>query len=165
MHECFTIKEAAKRTGLTPKTIRYYEQMGLIPAVERSRPGFKANGYRLFTQRDINRLEFVKRAKHLSLSLAQVKELLTATERGSGRPQLLALVEQKLSEIDDTVQDLRALRRALKEFRQRAENASEITRSCCEPVCGPLTCEPESRTAALVQVGKSARFGKEVAHV
>ena len=110
MQEYLTIKEAAERVGLPPKTIRYYEEIGLIPAFQRSRPGFEGNGYRLFAQQDINRLEFVKRAKRLDLSLAQVKELLTATERGSASPQLVTFVEEKLSAIKENIQGLQSLR-------------------------------------------------------
>ena len=154
MQEYLTIGEAADRVGLRPKTIRYYEEIGLIPTFERSRPG-SANGYRLFTQQDINRLEFVKRARRLDLSLAQVKELLIATERGSASAQLLAFVEERLSEIDENIQDLQSLRRALEDLRQRVEEAEETTLSCCEPVCGPLTCGPESQNPSLVQLGKS----------
>lgn len=155
MHEYRTIKDAAKRAGLTPKTIRYYEQIGLIPPFERSRAGSNANGYRLFTQPDINRLEFVKRARRLGLSLAQVKELLTATERGSASPQLGAFIEQKLSEIDQSIRDLRSLRGALGDLRRRITAKPEKTpQSCCEPVCGPITCGPESQIPSLVQIGK-----------
>ena len=155
MQESLTIKEAAKRVGLTPKTIRYYEGIGLIPAFERSRPGFRGNGYRLFAQHDMNRLEFVKRARRLGLPLAQVKELLTATEEGSASPQLSTFVEEKLSEIDENIEDLRSLRRVLEEFRQRMEKAEKTTQPCCEPVCGPLTCGPENQSPPLVQVVKS----------
>jgi DNA-binding transcriptional MerR regulator len=159
MQGYLTIKDAAKRAGLTPKTIRYYEQIGLIPPFERSRAGFKANGYRLFTRPDINRLEFVKRARRLGLSLAQVKELLAATERGSASPELGAFIEQKLSEIDQTVRDLQSLRGALGEFRRRINAKLEKTpQSCCEPVCGPITCGPEGQIPSLVQIGKDGRL-------
>lgn len=155
MQEHLTIKDAAKRAGLTPKTIRYYEGIGLIRPFERSRAGFKSNGYRLFTQPDINRLEFVKRARRLGLSLAQVKELLTATERGSASPQLGAVIEQKLSEIDRTIKDLHSLRGALGQLRRRIKTKLEGTpQSCCEPVCGPITCRPENQIPSLVQIGK-----------
>lgn len=160
MQGYLSIKEAGKRVGLTSKTIRYYEEIGLIPAFQRSRPGFRGNGYRLFTQQDINRLEFVKRARQLSLSLAQVKELLTATERGSAPRQLLALVEEKLSEIDARIQDLHSLRRAFGELRRRTESAEKTTQSCCEPVCGPITCGPESQNPSLVRVTKRRRSGR-----
>lgn len=166
MQEYLTIKDAAKRAGLTPKTIRYYEQIGLIPPFERTRAGFKSNGYRLFTQPDINRLEFVKLARRLGMSLAQVKELLAATERGSASPQLGAFIEQKLSEIDQSIKDLHSLRRALGELRRRINAKREKKpQSCCEPVCGPITCGPESQIPSLVQIDKDRRSEREVAHV
>lgn len=155
MQEYLTIKEAAESVGLPPKTIRYYEQIGLIPALQRGRPGLAGNGHRLFTQADINRLQFVKRTRRLGLSLVQVKELLTATERGSASPRLLAFIEKKLSEIHESIQDLQALRRVLEELRQRVDRAEEGTQPCCVPVCGPITCGPESQNPPLVQVGKS----------
>lgn len=153
MLEHVTIKEAAKTVGLPPKTIRYYEEVGVIPAVRRSRPGLAGNGYRLFTQQDMNRLEFVKRARRLGFSLVQVKQLLAAAEEGAASPQLVAFIEEKLFEIDQTVQHLQALRRSLEEFRQRMERAGQTTQSCCEPVCGPITCGPESQTPPLVPLG------------
>lgn len=158
MRDYLTIGKAAKRLGLTPKTIRCYEEIGLIPAFQRSRSGLGGNGYRVLTRQDLNRLEFVKRARRLGLSLAQVKELLTATERGAASRRLAAFIEQKLSEVDQTVEDLQSLRRGLAELLRRTKAKPEPTpQSCCEPVCGPITCEPESRTPVLVQVGRSER--------
>jgi DNA-binding transcriptional MerR regulator len=159
MPEYLTIKDAAKRAGLTPKTIRYYEQIGLIPPFKRSTTGYKANGYRLFTHSDINRLEFVKRARRLALSLVQVKEMLDATERGSGSPRVAALIDQKLSEIDRTIKDLRFLRGALGELRRRIDaKPDKPPPSCCEPVCGPITCGPESQMPSLMHIGKDRRL-------
>lgn len=156
MPKYLTIGKVAKRVGLNPKTIRYYEEIGLLPGFERSRSGSAGNGYRLFTERDINRLEFVKRARELDLSLAQVKELLRATERGSGSSQLVAFVDDRLVEIERRLHDLESLHRTLTQLRERIKvRGRKMTQSCCEPVCSPITCEPESQTAALVQVAKS----------
>ncbi|MBI4544239.1 MAG: MerR family transcriptional regulator [Gemmatimonadetes bacterium] len=155
MERHVTIKEAAKRVGLPPKTIRYYEDVGVIPRLKRNRSAPGANGYRVFGEQDIHRLQFVKRARRLGLPLAQVKELLVATERGSGAPRLLTLIEQRLSEIDQNIEELRSLRQALVDFRRRTEAAEEPVRSCCEPVCGPLTCEPEDESAPLVRIANT----------
>jgi DNA-binding transcriptional MerR regulator len=158
MAKYLTIGNVAKRVGLNPKTIRYYEEIGLLPGFERSRSRPTGNGYRLFTEQDIHRLEFVKRARELDLSLAQVKELLRATERGSGSSELVAFVDAKLGDIERRLHDLESLRRALTQLRDRTKvKARKTTASCCEPVCSPITCGPEGQTAALVQVGKSTR--------
>lgn len=152
MEGYLSIKEAAKRVGLTPKTIRYYEQVGVIPTVKRNRSGARGNSYRLFSERDINRLGFVKRARRLGLSLVQVKELLTATERGVASRRLLAFINQKVSEVDENIRDLESLRQTLVELRHRLEDAEEPPGSCCEPVCGPLTCGPENESVPLVRI-------------
>lgn len=157
MEEHLRIKEAAERVGLNPKTIRYYEEVGLLPRFRRIGTGLGRNRYRLFTRQDLNRLTFVKRARQLGLSLAQVKELLTATEQGAPSTRLAAFVDEKLSEIDSRVRELSSLRRALRQLRQRLDEGPTAARSCCEPVCGPITCEPAKDGAVLVALTKRPR--------
>ena len=70
------IGEAAAATGLTPRTIRYYEELGLLPAPERTEGDF-----RLYTARDVRRLSDVARLKELlGLSLAEIKQIVEADE-------------------------------------------------------------------------------------
>lgn len=156
MEQFLTIGKAARAVGLKPNTIRYYEGIGLIPQLRRNRTGFVVNGgYRLLSQQDLNRLRFIKNARQLQLPLAQVKDLLAATERGSAIPQLLSLVQGKLSEIDEQIRNLRSLRRALEQLWRRALESETAIEPCCEPVCGPLTCEPRSQSSAPIQIGNS----------
>lgn len=165
MEQLLTIGEAARRVGLKPSTIRYYEGIGVIPRLRRNRAGFAPNGgYRLLSQQDVNRLRFVKKARQLELPLAQVKELLAATERGSATPQLLSLVQGKLSEIDQQIRNLRSLRRSLEQLWRRALEGETAAEPCCEPVCGPLSCEPGSENSALIQIG-NRKLKKEVGRV
>lgn len=63
---------AAHRSGLNPKTIRYYESKGLIPSRRR-----QANGYRDYTEADVHTLSFVKRARSLGFSVQEVAEPLS----------------------------------------------------------------------------------------
>jgi len=65
MDRYLRIGEVAKKTGLNPKTIRYYEEIGLIPPPRQSEARFFSAGYRLFTREDVERLELIKRAKLL----------------------------------------------------------------------------------------------------
>lgn len=72
------IGEVAKRSGLPVKTIRYYEDIGLLkPLVVRS-----PTGYRLFQPQVLNRLAFIKRAQGLGLNLAEIGEILAVHDRG-----------------------------------------------------------------------------------
>ena len=72
------IGEVASVSGLSVKTIRYYEDIGLLsPTVERSE-----SGYRLFSSSVLTRLSFVKRAKSLGLSLSEIREILEIRDLG-----------------------------------------------------------------------------------
>jgi MerR family copper efflux transcriptional regulator len=72
------IGEVASLSGLPVKTVRYYEEIGLLtPTVERSQ-----SGYRLFNGQIINRLAFIKRAQSLGLSLGEIKDILNIHDQG-----------------------------------------------------------------------------------
>jgi DNA-binding transcriptional MerR regulator len=72
------IGEVANLSGLPVKTIRYYEEIGLLaPTVARS-----PTGYRLFHKQVLNRLAFIKRAQKLGLALNEIKEILVVYDRG-----------------------------------------------------------------------------------
>lgn len=73
----FRIGEVAKRTGVTPRTIRYYEEIGLLPAVEGRDPG----SHRLYGERDVERLEELLQLKEvLGATLDELRELATAED-------------------------------------------------------------------------------------
>jgi MerR family transcriptional regulator, copper efflux regulator len=76
--ELLKIGQVARQSGLSVKTLRYYEDLGLLtPAVERSR-----SGYRLFRPQIFNRLAFIKRSQALGLSLSEIREILEIRDRG-----------------------------------------------------------------------------------
>jgi len=106
------IGEAAARSGVSAKMIRYYESIELIAAGRRSDAG-----YRLYGDKDVHALRFVKRARSLGFSLDQIRDLLSLwqnTSRASGDVKQIALghVTQlnqriaELTEMRDTLQDL-----------------------------------------------------------
>src|SRR5258708_32647874 len=78
MRDGMRIGELAARFGLNPKTIRYYEEIGLL-----KRAGRSESGYRLYGKPDVERLGFIRRAKTLSLSLDEIRDILSAQEEGS----------------------------------------------------------------------------------
>ncbi len=98
-----TIGEVAARTGLPAKTIRYYEEAGLIAPAARA-----GNGYRVYDERALELLGFVKRARDLGFGMAEVAELLALLgdpRRASADVRLVATrhlrrVEQKLVELE-----------------------------------------------------------------
>ena len=69
------IGDVAERTGLSLRTIRWYEEVGLVPPSART-----SGGFRLYTDADIERLELVKRMKPLDLTLEEMRDLLTTVD-------------------------------------------------------------------------------------
>lgn len=103
-----TIKEAARRSGLPAKTIRYYEQIGLI------HPARGQNGYRRFRDSDLHRLAFLARARSLGFSIEDCRALLALWEdrsRASGDVKRLA--ESHLAQISAKIAELQAMQAAL----------------------------------------------------
>jgi Cu(I)-responsive transcriptional regulator len=102
------IGEVSERSGLPPKTIRYYEDIGLI------RPRRGANGYRAFGDADAHRLAFLGRARSLGFSIEECRALLALygdAERASGDVKQLA--EAHLEAIDRKIGELAAMRATL----------------------------------------------------
>lgn len=102
------IKDVADQSGLPPKTIRYYEDIGLI------RPARAANGYRDFSAADLHKLVFLGRARSLGFSIEDCRMLLALYEdraRASGDVKRLA--EDHLGRIDRKLAELAALRDTL----------------------------------------------------
>lgn len=103
------IGEAAKATGITPKMIRHYEQVGLIQPAERS----DAN-YRVYSDMDLNVLRFIRQARRLGFATAQIATLL-ALWRDRERPSrdVKQLARAHIVELDAKIAELAAMKTTL----------------------------------------------------
>ncbi len=102
------IGEVAERSGIPPKTIRYYEDIGLV------RPQRSGNGYRAFRKTDLHKLAFVGRARALGFSIEDCRTLLSLYEDGSRESaQVKAVAEEHLTAIDDKIAQLQSMRETL----------------------------------------------------
>lgn len=111
----FTIGRLAEETGLSRKSIRYYEKEKLIPKAERSRAD-----YRLYKADVIVRLRFIQKAKAIGYSLDEIRQILTLSQQGkSCCDRAYAWSEQKLSELDEQIRFLKGLRGRLQEHREQ----------------------------------------------
>lgn len=112
MLDNFSISQISKRTGISAKTIRYYEDLGLV------NPQRAENGYRNYNNKDEQRLLFVKRAKALGLTLKEIASISQTISGGNcdnAKAQTVELIEDKLSEIDRQITELTALKYYLRE--------------------------------------------------
>ncbi|MCK6624593.1 MAG: heavy metal-responsive transcriptional regulator [Anaerolineae bacterium] len=111
------IRELAKQTGVSPKTIRYYESIGLIPPPQRAE-----NNYREYTFADAERLRFIVAARSLGFSLNDIAEFVAARSDGLlPCRRVLDSLDQHLAEIDRRIADLLALRETLDHIRREGE--------------------------------------------
>lgn len=109
------IGEIARRLGLNPRTIRFYEQEGVLPKPERTEAG-----YRIYGVADEERLRFIKAAQRLGLKLGEIKEVLAFRERGEVPCAYVAeVIGARLAEIDEQLRDLRTLKRELTSLQRR----------------------------------------------
>lgn len=105
------IAEASERSGLPAKTIRYYEDIGLIT------PGRAENGYRAFRPRDLHALEFLGRARSLGFTIEECRTLLHLYEdKSRASADVKAVTRTHLDHIETKIAELQAMHRTLTEL-------------------------------------------------
>lgn len=103
------IGEAAARSGVAPKNIRYYESIGLIGPARRAE-----NGYRDYHDTDVQMLNFVNRARGLGFSVKQLAELLSLyQDRGRASADVKAIALDHMAEIEQKIEELQSMHRTL----------------------------------------------------
>jgi MerR family copper efflux transcriptional regulator len=112
------IGELAQRAGTTAKTLRFYEQAGLLPEPERT-----PSGYRDYDEGVLDRLAFVKAAQAAGLTLAEIREVI-AVRDNTGPPceHVVALLDAHAAALDARIAELTALRDDVRRLRARARH-------------------------------------------
>lgn len=131
------IGEAAKTSGVSAKMIRYYEQTGLLPAVDRSE-----SGYRIYSDSDVHRLNFIRRARDLGFSVAEIGELLSLwSDRSRHSADVKHLADAHIASLQEKIRHLR----------QMADTLQRLSDCCAgddRPECPILDGLESSSTAA-----------------
>ncbi|MDO5865036.1 MULTISPECIES: heavy metal-responsive transcriptional regulator [Paenarthrobacter] len=121
------IGETAAAAGLTAKTLRFYEDRGLLPAADRA-----PNGYRDYPHETISRLEFIRRGRTAGLTLAQIGDILSVRDIGQAPcVHVRDLLANQLRDLDAQIAELTALRATVAEFHDAAAAGD------------PAACDPE----------------------
>ena len=110
----FNIGQAAEASGVSAKMIRHYEENGFVPKAGRT-----VAGYRIYRENEVHMLRFIRRARDLGFSLKEIKELLglwNNRRRASG--DVKKLVQRHMKELDQKIEELRAMRRTLMNLAQ-----------------------------------------------
>lgn len=132
------IGRLAKSGGVSVETVRYYERIGLLEPAERG----GSSGYRSFPAEALRRLHFIRRAKNLGFSLAEIGELLELRVLPEARAADVRLkVEEKLVDVRQKIDDLERIGRTLERLAESCDGRGGIE-DCV--ILGALE-EPSSR--------------------
>ena len=137
------IGELARTARVNPKTVRYYESIGLLPAAERN-----AAGYRVYSESDADRVGFIKAAQRLGMRLDEISEVL-ALRDADKRPcgYVRQVLHEHVGDIDERIAELQRMQQQLLELDARADRlATEEADAASCPLIDHMRRESEPRT-------------------
>ena len=112
-----TIGQLAKKTGLNVQTIRYYERIGLI-----EKPDTNEAGYRIYPEKSVEVLRFIKHAKEIGFSLKQISEIFSIdNNKNNTCARVKKLAQEKVAEIDKRIYSLNLIRKELQNLISQCE--------------------------------------------
>ena len=139
MERKLTIGQLAELVGVPRKTIRYYEEVGVLPPPSRSDAR-----YRLYSDIDVRRVELVRRARALDMGLPEVRELVEWASTGSCsdfQERFKEVLHRKLEEVDRRIADLEHLKQDLRSMGAHFEASQKETDGGHTVLeCSPETC-------------------------
>lgn len=135
MDQHLSITALARQTGVSSKSLRYWEALGLLPQASRSH-----TGYRFFSSESIAYVGFVKKSKAMGLTLKQMQGVLRLARKGFGPcPTVESWVDQRIVELEAEIQsrterlaDLKRIQRSYTEIRRSRTRSQE----CCSLLVG-----------------------------
>lgn len=105
----FPIGEAARRSGVSAKMARHYESLGLLPSVARTEAG-----YRLYSDKEVHTLRFIKRARSLGFGMGEIADLLRLwQDQGRSSAQVRRIAQQHVDDLQQRIAELSAMQRTL----------------------------------------------------
>jgi len=142
------IGQLAELAGCTVKAVRFYEAKGLLP-----RPARSPSGYRLYTERDHKRLQFIQRVKLIGLPLAKIKELVYHLGEEECacptiRPHLQQQIREQLKDVGARIDQLAVLKEELESFLAKMRRAG---RPLPEDLCA-CAGDSDSPSAQLLKI-------------
>ncbi len=113
--DMFFIGELAKQIDINPKTIRYYEEISILP-----RPKRGTNNYRVYSLDTVNRLSFIRKAQGLGFTLREIKEVLTISDRGNDPCEHVGeLLKGRIVDLEKKLMELKIVQTKLKKLEKQ----------------------------------------------
>lgn len=125
------IGEASRLSGLPPKTLRYYEEVGLVT------PARSTNGYRNYRERDVHMLRFLQRSRSLGFSIDEARRLLALyADENRKSEDVKRLASRRMAEIDRKIAELKSLRRVLVDLTEQCQGGGGPDCPILEEIAG-----------------------------
>ncbi|MFZ3101695.1 MAG: MerR family transcriptional regulator [Desulfitobacteriaceae bacterium] len=128
------IGDLAKRVGVTVRTVRYYEELGLFPPAQIS-PG----GFRLYTEDDLRKLNYIKRFKNLDFPLDEIFCLLSSSEGDHNKSEKisssLTLLQTQLDQVEEKMKQLETIKKDIEEAVKLLQECSDCQKGNCNKGC------------------------------
>jgi MerR family copper efflux transcriptional regulator len=140
MEIVMNIGQAAAASGISAKTIRYYEDTGLVPVADRT-----GAGYRVYNENDVHTLRFIQRARRLGFSMGSIRQLLTLWQdrnRASAEVKVLALAQ--MAELNQKLVGLRAMKRTLEHLAAHCQGDDRPDCPILDDLAGEKAVPPSS---------------------
>ncbi|RQO55660.1 Cu(I)-responsive transcriptional regulator [Paucibacter sp. KBW04] len=110
--ELFNIGEAAARSGVSAKMLRHYESLGLLPKVARTE-----SGYRLYSEREVHTLRFIRRARDLGFSMAEIADLLKLWQnRRRSSADVKRIAQTHIADLERRLAEMTAMKNSLQQL-------------------------------------------------
>jgi len=131
MRQALSISALARSTGVTSKTLRYWERVGLLPKAARTH-----TGYRIFGAEANHYIDFILKTKSVGLTLSEMKRVIEFARQGKNPcPEVLQWIDEKDRAVEQQIHSLRALQRRLRRFRRICSISSVTTCAREEELC------------------------------
>lgn len=151
------IGEVARRAGMKPQTVRYYEAMGLLSPIVRS-----TSGYRSYDSKTLQELGFIRRAQSLGFSLGDVKQILQVARAGRAPcTRVLAIAESHVAELGERIAQLSTLRKQLKRAVQKWRDGG-VPADCASTLCGMIVGSAEMMSSQSVSIRSSSPIRRAI---
>ena len=135
------IGQASKEAAITPKMIRYYESIGLLPEADR-----RTSGYRDYAPDDVSRLKFLRRARSLGFSVPQIHELMRLwSDHSRSREQVRSLALSRAADLEVKAQELQEMIGTLRRLAQDCKRGDRPDCPIIEELGGGKTSGPANR--------------------
>ncbi len=156
-----TIGRVADQTGVSAQAIRYYEREGLLPAPYRTH-----TGYRLYGTEVVSRLNFIRQARALGLSIEEIKEIFRLSEAGRAPCcRVREVLSEKLDDLDRRIAELTRFRGELQAFLRKLANVpdqSDASSHVCQliEIAPPSLSAPDAEGPPKRQAGSRRSAGR-----